>query len=105
MILPVATFDDVFDNLDDNGAEAKRRTKIMMQHLRDIEKKRVAHLENKLEQYKQKGQLTTAKGKYLQKLLVSRPRVISNENEDDPVVRISNEIHRQLQFSGRSERG
>ncbi|GMH86556.1 hypothetical protein TL16_g10584 [Triparma laevis f. inornata] len=105
VILPVATFDDVFDNLDDNGAEAKRRTKIMMQHLRDIEKKRVAHLENKLEQYKQKGQLTTAKGKYLQKLLVSRPRVISNENEDDPVVRISNEIHRQLQFSGRSERG
>ncbi|GMH93229.1 hypothetical protein TrVE_jg9584 [Triparma verrucosa] len=100
VILPVATFDDEYDDMKDGGAEAKRRTKIMMRHLKHIEAKRVKHLNDKLEQYRRDGELTRAKGKYLQKLKHSRPRIIFNDDPEDPVIRVSNKVDRNIQDWG-----
>ena len=41
VILPVATFDDYFDPRNDGGEEARRRCRLMVERLKEVERMRV----------------------------------------------------------------
>ena len=134
-ILPIATFDDLFDTMNDEGEEAKRRNRVMIRRLREVEEEvrsskgakrtrftphllnpprnccscvslrsslpqRVKDLKAKLEAFRKRGERGAAKALYLDKLLELRPNFIVGKDDDDPVIRISCDINRKLQFQG-----
>ena len=120
--------------MDDDGEEAKRRNRIMIERLREVEQEvgkgrgggirvnrasvtvpslalaltrrlrrssqRIKDLKAKLEAFRERGEMGAAKAMYLDKLLELRPNVIVGEDKDDPVIRISCDIGRKLQFQG-----
>lgn len=104
-ILPIATYDDVFDGRNDDGEEAKRRNRVMIKRLKEVEEERVKDLKAKLEAFRKRGERGTAKALYLDKLLELRPNIIVGEDENDPVIRISCDINRKLHFQKNNSSG
>lgn len=88
VILPVATFDDYFDPRNDGGDEAKRRCKVMVERLKEVEKMRVEELEEKVKTMRKEGKMGTRKGKYLRDLFHLRPKIMFPEDNGE-VIRVS----------------
>jgi Leucine-rich repeat (LRR) protein/GTPase SAR1 family protein len=87
VILPIATHDDSFDRLNDDGKEARRRCNIMKERILEVEKSRVDELKKKLDDMQRKGLDKMAKFQYLMDLLNQRPRLAVWG--DDPIIRVS----------------
>jgi len=85
-ILPVASFDDYFDNEE----EAKRRCNILQQRLKKHEERRIAGIKERLEEYTSENRANDEAAHRLRKLMCSytRPKIIFG-GENDSVVRVS----------------
>ncbi|VEU35608.1 unnamed protein product [Pseudo-nitzschia multistriata] len=88
-ILPVATFDDLFDNSDHD--EAKRRCNILKERLEKHEERRIKGITDRLKEYMDANGANDAPALRLRKLLGSyaRPKIIFGDNGEDSIVRVS----------------
>ena len=86
-ILPVASFNDHFEDMED---EAKRRCIVMKNRLLKHEERRIEGIQNRLKEYHDQNRANDEGAVRLQKLLCSftRPKLIFGD-DDDPVVRVS----------------
>jgi len=88
VILPVATFDDYFDPRNDKGEEARRRCRLMVERLQEVEAMRVKELQEKLLVKQREGKLGTTKAMYLRDLLHLRPKLMFPEDGEE-IIRVS----------------
>jgi len=88
-ILPVATFDDLFQ--EDDHYEAKRRCDILKKRLLKHEARRIQGIKDRLKEYVEQNRANDAPALRLRKLLGSytRPKIIFGNDGDDSVVRVS----------------
>jgi GTPase SAR1 family protein len=89
-ILPVASFNDAFDEINGGPNEAKRRCKILKQRLLKHEERRVNGIESRLDELQKSGRAGDSGAKRLRKLVCpyNRPKLIFGD-DDDSVVRVS----------------
>lgn len=89
-ILPVASFNDHFDNSEEAIEEAKRRCIVMKNRLLKHEERRIEGVRKRLKEYYDQNRANDEGAVRLQKLLCSftRPKLIFGE-DNDPVVRVS----------------
>lgn len=88
-ILPVATFDDAFQ--EDDHFEAKRRCDILKKRLQKHEARRIQGIKDRLKEYVEQNRANDAPALRLRKLLGSytRPKIIFGNDGDESVVRVS----------------
>ncbi len=88
-ILPVATFDDIFQEGD--HYEAKRRCDILKERLLKHEARRIQGIKDRLKAYVEQNRANDAPALRLRKLLGSytRPKIIFGNDGEDSVVRVS----------------
>lgn len=88
-ILPVATFDDVFQA--DDHYEAKRRCNILKERLLKHEARRIQGIKDRYKEYVEQNRANDAPALRLRKLLGSytRPKIIFGNDGEDSVVRVS----------------
>jgi len=86
-ILPVATFDDLFE--ENNHCEAKRRCNILKRRLEEHEKRRIHGIKDRLQDYVDQNRADDAVAMRLQKLLGSRPKIIFGRDEEDSIIKVS----------------
>lgn len=87
-ILPVATFNDYFDEGED---EAKRRCNILKHRLLKHEDRRIAGIKQRLDEYEKEHRANDAAALRLRELLCPyrRPRLIFGSDDEESVVRVS----------------
>jgi GTPase SAR1 family protein len=87
-ILPVATFDDYFDDGED---EAKRRCNVLKNRLLKHEERRIAGIQERLDEYQKENRANDAAALRLRKLLCpyTRPKLIFGNDGEESVVRVS----------------
>jgi GTPase SAR1 family protein len=90
-ILPVASFNDIFE--DDDYKEAKRRCNMLKERLLVHEKRRILGLEERLKQYEEQNRANDEAALRLRKLLGSyiRPKIIFGNEDEESIVRVSGE--------------
>lgn len=88
-ILPVASFDDLFEEND--HYEAKRRCDILKERLLKHEERRIQGIEDRLKKYVEQNRANDDPALRLRKLLGSytRPKIIFGNDGEDSVVRVS----------------
>ncbi|KAL3919438.1 MAG: hypothetical protein SGILL_003752 [Bacillariaceae sp.] len=88
-ILPVATFNDKFEENDHQ--EAKRRCNMLKQRLLRYEARRIQGIKDRLKEYVEDNRANDEAALRLRKLLgsYSRPKLIFGNDGDDSVVRVS----------------
>jgi GTPase SAR1 family protein len=88
-ILPVASFNDLFE--DNDHQEAKRRCDMLKQRLLVHEKRRLLGIEDRLKQYETQNRANDEAALRLRKLLGSytRPKIIFGNDGEDSIVRVS----------------
>jgi GTPase SAR1 family protein/S1-C subfamily serine protease len=88
-ILPVASFDDLFEENDHH--EAKRRCGILKKRLLKHEARRIQGIKDRLKEYVEQNRANDAPALRLRKLLGSytRPKIIFGNDGEDSVVRVS----------------
>jgi hypothetical protein len=89
VILPVATFDDFFDEEEGGVAEAKRRCKCMKDRLLDHEQRRTKGLQQRLNDLEAKKQASSEMAIRIRQLLAARPKLIFDAEGRNGVLRIS----------------
>ena len=87
-ILPVASFDDLFES---NPQEAKRRCNFLKQRLLEHEARRIQGIKERLNTYVEENKANDDAALRLRKLLCSytRPKLIFGTSEDDAIIRVS----------------
>jgi GTPase SAR1 family protein len=88
-ILPVATFNDMFE--ENNHHEAKRRCDMLKQRLLRHEARRIQGIKDRLKEYVEDNRANDEAALRLRKLLgsYSRPKLIFGNDGEDSVVRVS----------------
>jgi GTPase SAR1 family protein len=89
-ILPVASFDDAFCEVNGGVNEAKRRCKLLRQRVLKHEERRINGIEARLQELREQNRAGDTAAKRLRKLLCpfTRPKLIFGD-DDDSVVRVS----------------
>jgi len=89
-ILPVASFNDHFNETAEGIEEAKRRCRVMKNRLLRHEERRIEGIKGRLQEFRDSKRANDEGAVRLQKLLDSytRPKLIFGD-DDDPVVRVS----------------
>lgn len=89
-ILPVASFDDYFEE-GENKDEAQRRCSVMKRRLLKHEERRIAGIKNRLKLFHDENRANDEGALRLQQLLCpyTRPKLIFGEDEKNSVVRVS----------------
>jgi GTPase SAR1 family protein len=93
-ILPVASFNDHFNDSEGGVEEAKRRCRILKNRLLRHEERRIEGIKHRLKEYHDSNRANDEGAVRLQKLLDSytRPKLIFWD-DDDPVVRVSGSMY------------
>lgn len=87
-ILPVASFDDLFEH---NPQEARRRCNVLKERLLEHEARRIEGIQTRLREYVEQNRANDDGALRLRKLLCpyTRPKLIFGNTEADAVVRVS----------------